>query len=388
MLRSRRTRCRLPVAVDITASFVEIMLNDAYLNPETESPRSDNELRLMYAMAVVRLVNGIVDWFSVFLKTCWISFKVELCLLQHPGRLQCGATLFSSCNETTTCLRTDKNRKGWVSLNVHRDLNGHSSLWIYGMMLLTRSHTAIWWKLMILDSQFTCPQNLPSLPVLRLAAQEAVWPLGQKLDRWAMSSKTLTTHMIRRSMLYPKYFRLATCWWLMKASDETLASTTESWILSQNQILSFSLLSFLSVSRLLVERFWRPQLHQIEERGAWEVVTTINHDKSGSKGHGASGLCFSFLKLSLPCLGSCWIVATIYLWHLVALSSYYTLRSFCTLTPAQSLESWKVLLSCLTPLVFQLTRCHLSAAGAAQTLRTDRVRAARTLDRRLKAPFR
>ena len=57
----RRTRCRLPVAVDITASFIEIMLNDAYLNPETEVPRSDNELRLMYAMAVVRLVNGIVD---------------------------------------------------------------------------------------------------------------------------------------------------------------------------------------------------------------------------------------------------------------------------------------------------------------------------------------
>lgn len=67
----------------------------------------------------------------------------------------------------------------------------------------------------------------------------------------------------------------------------------------------FLLAVFLSVSRLLVERFWRPQLHQIEERGAWEVVTTIN-------------LFFFFLrKLSLPCLGSCWIVATIYLWHLV-----------------------------------------------------------------------
>lgn len=57
----RRTRCRLPVAVDVTASFIEIMLNDAYLNPETEASRSDHELRLMYAMAVVRLVNGIVD---------------------------------------------------------------------------------------------------------------------------------------------------------------------------------------------------------------------------------------------------------------------------------------------------------------------------------------
>ena len=48
------------MAVDVTASFVEIMLNDAYLNPETLAPRSDHELRLMYAMAVVRLVNGIV----------------------------------------------------------------------------------------------------------------------------------------------------------------------------------------------------------------------------------------------------------------------------------------------------------------------------------------
>ena len=36
------------------------MLNDAYLNPEAAAPRSDHELRLMYAMAVVRLVNGIV----------------------------------------------------------------------------------------------------------------------------------------------------------------------------------------------------------------------------------------------------------------------------------------------------------------------------------------
>ena len=48
------------MAVDVTASFVEIMLNDAYLNPEAAAPRSDHELRLMYAMAVVRLVNGIV----------------------------------------------------------------------------------------------------------------------------------------------------------------------------------------------------------------------------------------------------------------------------------------------------------------------------------------
>lgn len=130
-----RTRCRLPVAVDITASFVEIMLNDAYLNPETESPRSDNELRLMYAMAVVRLVNGIVD-------------------RQKPQR----------------------------------------------MSILERAQGLEWPQFFVDIRHDASHQNLPSLPVLRLAAQEAVW--------------------------------------------------------------------------LLVERFWRPQLHQIEERGAAQTLRT------------------------------------------------------------------------------------------------------------------
>jgi len=56
-----RARGRLPVAVDMTASFVEIMLNDPECNPDAKSPRSEHELRLMYSMAVIRLVNGIVD---------------------------------------------------------------------------------------------------------------------------------------------------------------------------------------------------------------------------------------------------------------------------------------------------------------------------------------
>lgn len=56
-----RTRGRLPIAVDLTGSFVEVMLNDPVLNPQTTAPRSNHELQLMYAMTVVRLVNGIVD---------------------------------------------------------------------------------------------------------------------------------------------------------------------------------------------------------------------------------------------------------------------------------------------------------------------------------------
>lgn len=56
-----RTRAKLPVAVDITASFVEVMLNDPEMTPSTQAPRSEHELQLLYAMCVVRLVNGIVD---------------------------------------------------------------------------------------------------------------------------------------------------------------------------------------------------------------------------------------------------------------------------------------------------------------------------------------
>eukprot|EP00927_Polykrikos_kofoidii_P018193 TRINITY_DN18387_c0_g1_i2.p1 TRINITY_DN18387_c0_g1~~TRINITY_DN18387_c0_g1_i2.p1 ORF type:complete len:663 (+),score=130.71 TRINITY_DN18387_c0_g1_i2:112-1989(+) len=56
-----RTRGRLPIAIDLTGSFVEIMLNDPALNPTTTAPRGEHELQLMYSMAVVRLVNGVVD---------------------------------------------------------------------------------------------------------------------------------------------------------------------------------------------------------------------------------------------------------------------------------------------------------------------------------------
>ena len=61
------------------------------------------------------------------------------------------------------------------------------------------------------------PENLPALPILRLAAQEAVWPLDWEDLLWAT--------------LHP-----------LNPRDTARL-------------------------RLLVERFWRPQLQKIEERG-------------------------------------------------------------------------------------------------------------------------
>ncbi len=150
-----------------------------------------------------------------FLKACWISWKGELCLLQHPtGRLQCGATLFSSCNETTTCLRTDKSHKGWLSLNVHRDLNGHSSLWIYGMMLLTRSHMAIWW---IVDSWHTIRMSaelafLAGLATCSTRGGVAPWIKVGQMSHEFRNPNNPGFH--DWCCIYPKYLRLSTCWWL------------------------------------------------------------------------------------------------------------------------------------------------------------------------------
>eukprot|EP00929_Paragymnodinium_shiwhaense_P065697 TRINITY_DN32912_c0_g4_i1.p1 TRINITY_DN32912_c0_g4~~TRINITY_DN32912_c0_g4_i1.p1 ORF type:complete len:629 (-),score=182.20 TRINITY_DN32912_c0_g4_i1:147-2033(-) len=60
-IQTWRSRGRLPVAVDMTGSFVEIMLNDPEFNEESRAPRSEHELQLLYSMAVIRLVNGLVD---------------------------------------------------------------------------------------------------------------------------------------------------------------------------------------------------------------------------------------------------------------------------------------------------------------------------------------
>eukprot|EP00930_Biecheleria_cincta_P073743 TRINITY_DN61034_c0_g1_i1.p1 TRINITY_DN61034_c0_g1~~TRINITY_DN61034_c0_g1_i1.p1 ORF type:complete len:673 (+),score=140.23 TRINITY_DN61034_c0_g1_i1:71-2089(+) len=111
-----RTRARLPVAVDVTASFVEIMLNDSHFNPATKAPRSDHELRLMYAMAVVRLVNGIVD-------------------VGHRGSI------------------------------------------------LSRAQGLEWPQWFVDLRHEASHQSLPSLPLLRLAAQEAVWLLVERFWR-------------------------------------------------------------------------------------------------------------------------------------------------------------------------------------------------------------
>lgn len=67
-----RCRGRIPHSVDMTASLVEVSLNDSE-NVENSATfgvtsaraycnlRSDHELRLQYALAIIRAVNGLVD---------------------------------------------------------------------------------------------------------------------------------------------------------------------------------------------------------------------------------------------------------------------------------------------------------------------------------------
>ncbi len=55
-VRAWQSRGRVPHSVEATATLVEIGLARA-----AAGGRSENELRLMYSMAIVRLVNGIVD---------------------------------------------------------------------------------------------------------------------------------------------------------------------------------------------------------------------------------------------------------------------------------------------------------------------------------------
>lgn len=114
-----RTRGRLPVAVDSTASFVEIMLNDPGLGA-SKTPRSEHELQLMYSMAVVRLVNGIVDV-------------------------------------------AQKNVTARSILMLAQDLD---------------------WPQWLVDLRHEATHNrLPSIMVLRLAAKEAVWLLSERFWR-------------------------------------------------------------------------------------------------------------------------------------------------------------------------------------------------------------
>ncbi|CAE8631332.1 unnamed protein product [Polarella glacialis] len=115
-----RTRGRMPVAVDITGSFVEIMLNDPFFNSSTAAPRKDHELRLMYAMAVVRLVNGIVD----------------------GGQRRTNAGT-----------------------------------------ILSRAQGLEWPQWFVDLRHEASHQKLPPLPLLRLAAQEAVWLLVERFWR-------------------------------------------------------------------------------------------------------------------------------------------------------------------------------------------------------------
>ena len=50
-----RLRGRLPHAIDITASLVEVIIQDSH------RPRSEHELRMQYSIIIVRAVNGLVD---------------------------------------------------------------------------------------------------------------------------------------------------------------------------------------------------------------------------------------------------------------------------------------------------------------------------------------
>ena len=50
-----RLRGRLPHSIDITASLIEVIIQDSH------NPRSEHELRMQYSIIVVRAVNGLVD---------------------------------------------------------------------------------------------------------------------------------------------------------------------------------------------------------------------------------------------------------------------------------------------------------------------------------------
>ena len=55
-------RCKVPHSVEATAALVEIeLVRSTRPHHHPAAARSENELRLMYAMTLVRLVNGIVD---------------------------------------------------------------------------------------------------------------------------------------------------------------------------------------------------------------------------------------------------------------------------------------------------------------------------------------
>lgn len=59
-----RARGSLPVAVEVTGDLISIQMSDPFFSGSSSSkgsPITDEMLRLMYAMAIMRLVNGVVD---------------------------------------------------------------------------------------------------------------------------------------------------------------------------------------------------------------------------------------------------------------------------------------------------------------------------------------
>ena len=56
-----RSRGRIPVAVDGTSNLVSIMLRDSYFHDNSECKCSDEELRGLYSIHIIRCVNSTVD---------------------------------------------------------------------------------------------------------------------------------------------------------------------------------------------------------------------------------------------------------------------------------------------------------------------------------------
>ncbi len=55
-----RQRGDIPHSIESTANFIEIQLQDPFFN-HTQSSSSANSLRMLYSMAIIRAVNGLVD---------------------------------------------------------------------------------------------------------------------------------------------------------------------------------------------------------------------------------------------------------------------------------------------------------------------------------------
>jgi Las1-like len=56
-----KSRGRIPVAIEGTYNIVGVMLRDSYFHPNSELAASDDELRSLYSIHIIRAVNAVVD---------------------------------------------------------------------------------------------------------------------------------------------------------------------------------------------------------------------------------------------------------------------------------------------------------------------------------------